>query len=518
MSQPVSHSTLISFRGAAVRSGDRSLFVGTDWDIHLGEHWGIVGPNGSGKSLLAAALAGRVPVVQGTLIHRVEGELVPACDLGGGHARRHHVVLLSQGDHTALATLRSGYHQARWNAGEIQSSPRVDELLTRHSVEAINPFEVLPEPADAGAFAQRQREVIEVFRLTPLLHRRVNQLSDGETRKLLLARATLRGPRVLVLDEPFAGLDVQFRAELRGILDSLAGSGVTLVLATTRPDELPACITHVLQVAECQVQGQGPRAKLKPSRPVDRAAGRARAGAALGPAIVELSSVSVRYGDVTILDRVDFTVRQGEHWAVLGRNGAGKSTLLSLLLADNPQAYANQVRLFGQQRGTGDSIWEVKARIGWMAPELLVHYPAGWRCLEVVLSGFHSSLGLYRPCSAEQTERGRQVLASLQMDALAERPLCSLSQGQQRLVLLARALVGNPELVILDEPCQGLDATFTARVGGAVDRVAQDGRASIIYVTHHEEELPSCITHVLRLEAGRAYASAWTIGRPLRSD
>jgi molybdate transport system ATP-binding protein len=222
--------------------------------------------------------------------------------------------------------------------------------------------------------------------------------------------------------------------------------------------------------------------------------------------MVEMRSVTVRYGETTILDRVDFTLRKGEHWALLGRNGAGKSTLLSLLLADNPQAYANQVWLFGRQRGSGESIWDIKARTGWVAPELLAHYPPSWRCIDVVLSGFHASLGLYQDCTAQETKRGRQVLATLGLETSADQPLLELSQGLQRLVLLARALVANPELLVLDEPCQGLDAIHTQRVTSAVNRVASEGRASVIYVTHHEEELPACITHVLRLENGRSCA------------
>jgi molybdate transport system ATP-binding protein len=221
-------------------------------------------------------------------------------------------------------------------------------------------------------------------------------------------------------------------------------------------------------------------------------------------AVVELRSVTVRYGDAIILDRVNLTVRKGEHWALLGPNGAGKSTLLSLLLADNPQAYANHVCLFGRQRGSGESIWEIKARIGWVAPELLAHYPPSWPCLDVVLSGFHASMGLFRGCTGQEMERGRQVLSTLGLESEANQPLQELSQGTQRLVLLARALVADPELLILDEPCQGLDARHARLVTSAVDRLASEGRASVIYVTHHEEEIPACITHVLRLAAGRA--------------
>ena len=279
-------------------------------------------------------------------------------------------------------------------------------------------------------------------------------------------------------------------------------------MTAAREEEIPACMTHVLFVDECRIVAKrrittrvivhDPTASSVLLEPL--------ASPGAGEAIVEMRLVTVRYGEATILDRVSLVVRRGEHWVLLGPNGAGKSTLLSLLLGDNPQGYANDVRLFGRQRGSGESIWDIKASIGWVAPELLAHYPPSWRCIDVVLSGFHSSLGLYRESTAQETDRSRPALSMLGLEDLADRPLLELSQGQQRLVLLARALVADPELLVLDEPCQGLDAIHAQRVIAAVDRIASEGRASIIFVTHHEEEIPTCITHVLRLVAGRAQA------------
>ncbi len=219
--------------------------------------------------------------------------------------------------------------------------------------------------------------------------------------------------------------------------------------------------------------------------------------------IVELRDVTVRYGATTILDRVSFTMRRGEHWALSGPNGAGKSTLLSLVLADNPQAYANRVRLFGRRRGTGESIWEVKARIGAVSPELHAHYPGGTRVLEAVCSGLTGTLGLYRPCTGEEQARARRWLARFGLGDAEARNLVELSYGSQRLVLVARALVADPELLVLDEPCQGLDADGRRRVIDAVDAAAASARAAVLFVTHRPDELPRCITHALRLEQGR---------------
>jgi molybdate transport system ATP-binding protein len=114
-----------------------------------------------------------------------------------------------------------------------------------------------------------------------------------------------------------------------------------------------------------------------------------------GEAVVDLRDVTVRYGAVTVLDRVSLRVAPGEHWTITGPNGAGKSTLLSLILADNPQAYVNHVEVFGRCRGSGESIWEIKERIGWVSPEIHAYYPAGALALDVVGSGFFGSVGLH---------------------------------------------------------------------------------------------------------------------------
>lgn len=499
---------LVSFHDVAIRSGERLLFAGTNWDILPGEHWAVVGPNGSGKSLLASALAGQVPVVQGTLTHRLSEGVLEAHELGATHARRNQVVLVSLADQRGLLSRHAGYHQARWNASDADSGPTVESLLTRHSVEAFNPFEVLPEQTDGAAFESRRQRAIQLLGLSSLVRRRVKQLSNGEARKLILARALVRGPRLLVLDDPMGGLDQISRADLAAIVDEVARGGTTVVLVTARIDEIPSCITHVLEVDDFHVVRALPRTgkasafnqdpvAVVPPRPIETSTKNT------GEVLIEMKAVTVRYGEAVILDRVDFTLRRGEHWALLGPNGAGKSTLLSLILADNPQAYANHVRLFGTQRGTGESIWDIKARIGWVAPELLLHYPPNWRCLDVVCSGFFASVGLFRACDREQTARGRAVLARLGLEGESEQQLANLSHGNQRLVLLGRALVASPELLILDEPSQGLDARHTRLVNDAVDQVGRENHASIIYVTHHEDEIPSCVTRILRLAAGQ---------------
>ncbi len=502
---------LVSVEGITVLEGGRELFPDTTWTIRHGEHWALLGPSGAGKSLLAAALCGQVPIARGAIRYHFLGE-AEARDARWGWFPRGSVVRVGGEDRRRLADRYSPYHQARWNSSEGGSGDTVRALLTRQSVEALNHYEVLPPAHDEEAYQARVDRVVALFDLAPLLGRRVLQISNGETQKLLLARAVVRAPRLLVLDDPFAGLDVGARELLRAALDELAGGGMHLVVATPRPEDLPACVDRVLLVRDHRVVAQGSRRELvlragRTPRELQAErvhVPRGRAVPGRRPAsLVELRNVSVRYGATTILEGVSFTMRRGEHWALLGPNGAGKSTLLSLVLADNPQAYANEVRLFGRRRGTGESIWEVKARIGEVSPELHAHYPAATRVLDVVSSGLTGTLGLYRACTEEERARARHWLIRFGLAGEEERSLGELSSGAQRLVLVARALVADPELLVLDEPCQGLDAQGRRRVIEAVDAVAADAGAGVLFVSHRPDELPRCITHALRLERGR---------------
>lgn len=216
-----------------------------------------------------------------------------------------------------------------------------------------------------------------------------------------------------------------------------------------------------------------------------------------------MNNVTVSYNGTPVLRQVNWTVRENERWALLGPNGAGKTTLLSLILADNPQAYASDITLFGKRRGTGESIWEIKQNIGWVAPELQLYYPRGATCWDVVCSGWFDSVGLYRECSPQQREAALSWLRRFDLAARAETAFDQVSEGEQRLALLARALVKSPALLVLDEPCQGLDAGNRDRVLQAIEGIGSRPNASMIYVTHRADELPQSITHVLRLNEGR---------------
>ena len=219
--------------------------------------------------------------------------------------------------------------------------------------------------------------------------------------------------------------------------------------------------------------------------------------------VVKLNGVSIRYDDRTILKELDWTVMRGEKWALSGENGAGKSTLLSLVCADNPQSYACDISLFGRKRGTGESIWEIKKHIGYVSPEMHRAYLKNLPAIEIVASGLHDSIGLYKRPHAEQMSVCEWWMEIFGIAALKDSPFLQLSSGEQRLALLARAFVKDPELLILDEPLHGLDTYNRRRVKKIIEAFCHRRDKTMIMVTHYENELPQTITNRLFLKRNR---------------
>jgi len=217
--------------------------------------------------------------------------------------------------------------------------------------------------------------------------------------------------------------------------------------------------------------------------------------------LVRLRNVTVRYGAKVVLDAINWEVKPGERWALTGPNGAGKSTLLSLLNGDNPQAYGKDITLFDRRRGTGESIWDIKRHIGYVSPELLHYFPGQLTCQQVVETGFTDKL-VRAATTPAQRALAQRWLHALHLGGSADLPLRQLPASQQRLVLVARALVKGPPLLLLDEPGQGLDAGQLAHFRSVIDGLCQATSVALVYVSHYATELPASITRALRLAQG----------------
>lgn len=502
MSSHHSKRAFLSIRDAVFRLGDRLVFENLTWQFQRGEQWAIIGPNGSGKSVLGDAIRGRVPLVRGELRYhfRAAPGLSPEEAIG----------------HVAFEDRKSELHgtvvQSRWNSFEEEASILVRDFLSYDRVMEINPFEITSRHKSARPwFERRMRGAINLLQIGGFLSRPLLSLSNGERQRVELARALAQPLRLLILDEPFVGLDRDMREYFHRLLKRLLSTPLRILVITTRVEDLPRNVTHLLRVQDCRVVDAGPREKVLPRGratalrlPIDRKFRRLRSrflsrNGSVRPNLVELRNVTVRYGKRSILRAISWSIRQGESWVLLGPNGAGKTTLLSLILGDNPQAYINEVFVFGRRRGNGESIWHLKKRIGWVSPELQLHFDDRVSAGEVVLSGFQETIGVFEAPTRRQLAAGRRWLSHFGLSESAELPLFSLSAGMQRMALLARALVKRPLLLILDEPCQGLDPAHRDLFIRNVDALIRAGSVTAIFVTHRLEEIPRSISRVLRL-------------------
>lgn len=469
---------LLELRGATVKRGAALLLDGIDWSILPGQQWLVTGPNGCGKTLLMHVLSGRVPVFPGEIRYAEAGLPLQITQVSFEQAQR-------------ILAREQELEETRSYSGSEEEGTRVAAFLGNAS-----------------------SDLLAAFHLEKLLDSPLAVLSNGEMRKVLLIRALQAQLRLLLLDEPFDGLDAASRAALAGIIRQAAAEGRQMILVTHHVDEMEAPFTHLLRLEEGRVVNRGPRRLHPETRP--QANVLPDAGSMLpvpvpeaGPPVVEMRGLRIAYGERVIIEGLNWSVRRGEHWAVVGPNGAGKTTLLRLISADHLQAYANDITLFGRPRGSGESIWEIKQRIGVLSPELQSHYREGLSVRQVVLSGFFDSVGLFRQATPEQALQAQGWLDLLSLDGDA--PYTGCSYGQKRVVLLARALVKNPELLLLDEPCQGLDPDNRRRLIDLVSRVAEQRGTQLIYVTHRREELPRCITHRLEFHpAGERFCVSQT--------
>lgn len=454
--------------------------------LERGEHLAIIGPNGGGKSELVNTLIGKYPL----LMNNVEYDFSPRTSTMAYDNIRYMAFRDTYGD-TAEG---SYYYQQRWNSQDADIYPTIGELM--------------PEGGDP----EMREKLYRLFGIEDLLPKTSILLSSGEMRKFHLTKALLGNPRVLILDNPFIGLDADTRTQLRLLLENLIKeSDLQLILVLSKAEDIPEFITHVVHV-EGMVCGRkqtlSEYRQMQPSPPLrvwDKEKERrllalpVRTDDMKAERIVELHNVSIRYGDRTILKSLDWTVHNGERWALSGENGAGKSTLLSLVCADNPQSYACDITLFDLRRGTGESIWEIKKHIGYVSPEMHRAYLKNLPAIDIVASGLHDSVGLYRRTRPEQLEVCEWWMDVFGIAHLRDRDFLTLSSGEQRLCLLARAFVKDPQLLILDEPLHGLDARNGQMVKEIIDTFCHRPNKTLIMVSHYEEELPTCITHRLHL-------------------
>lgn len=479
----------VHIAGGVVRNPLVRLAESVTFDFLAGEHIAIVGPNGAGKSLLVDMLTGKYPLKEGELTY----DFSPSPTKTAYDNIRYIAFRDTYGSADA-----NYYYQQRWNAHDQEDAPLVSEMLGEVKDDAL------------------KQQLFELFRIEPMLDKKIILLSSGELRKFQLTKTLLTSPRILVMDNPFIGLDAPTRELLFNLLEQLTRLGtLQIVLVLSMLDDIPSFITHVVPVNERKAGEKMEReAYIEAFRSQDVVAPMDELQRRIldlpydntnytSDEVVKLNKVSIRYDDRTILKELDWTVMRGQKWALSGENGAGKSTLLSLVCADNPQSYACDISLFGRKRGTGESIWEIKKHIGYVSPEMHRAYLKNLPAIEIVASGLHDSIGLYKRPKEEQMAVCEWWMDIFGIAALKDTPFLQLSSGEQRLALLARAFVKDPELLILDEPLHGLDTYNRRRVKKVIEAFCSRRDKTMIMVTHYENELPGTITDRLFLKRNR---------------
>ena len=471
----------IEIINARARKPEWSMAEPVTFTLNEGEHIAIVGRNGAGKSMFVDMLTGRHPAFPGMVRYGFDEP----------YNNLKHITFRDTygGDND-----KTYFLQQRWNQMEIdEETPTVGSKLE----EA---YQLAGE--DTPARRALQEHIYELFQLKPLLDKYIILLSSGELRKYKLASSLFTAPKVLIMENPFIGLDAKTRDQLKELMRMLANDqGLQLILVLAKTDDIPDFITHIVEVKDMQVM---PKVAIADWKPKSRPALITKKATPTtiqpdAPKMIEFKKVSIRYGERTILKDLDWTVLQGEHWSLSGQNGSGKSTLLSLVCADNPQSYACDISLFGHKRGSGESIWDIKRRIGYVSPEMHRSYKQNIPAIQIVASGLKDTVGLYVRPSETEREQCRKWLNIFGIGHLADRKFMEMSSGEQRLVLLARAFVKEPDLLILDEPLHGLDDNNRMMVKEIVDKYCEDCSRTLIYVTHYQEELPNCIDHSIFL-------------------
>lgn len=482
---------LFIVKQALCRIGRHAVLKIDHFEVASGEHWCLFGSNGAGKTLLANLISGK----------RVESGSYVCYQTGFDPALDIYAVSFEE-------------QQRLW-----QRDNRLD--ISEYSDKAEDAGTVVLELIDSARSDAEQdhdllSELLTQLELQGVLGKGIRFLSSGQIRRVLIARA-LYGKRagackLLILDDPLESIDKDSRARISHCIEHyLTDDCCSLQLCRRKQDILPG-VTHVAVMDELSLLEQGDATAMRAGNAFENIdARRPRIPAKLPPPIADetddedaqeplivLDNVNAAYGPTPVLSNLSWIMKPWHHVLIEGPNGCGKSTLLSLIDGENHKAYGQAVSLFGRVRGSGETVWEVKARFGIVSNELHNKYVKGWKVLDVVVSGFFNSVGLYDDSGSAENNAARQWLAALGIEALQQHYYHEISFGQQRLALLARAMVKHPRVLILDEPCVGLDDYHRRLILQTLDVIASQLHTNLVYVSHVVGEQPACINQRLR--------------------
>jgi len=498
------HKTLVKLDGLTIKDGLFTILNNINLTIYAGESIAITGASGSGKTILGKVLAGKISDSHGSVTFSPSLKSL---------------MVHQQDQFMYMSGMASTYYGQRYEGQGMEEIPTVGEYLQKVSKK------IKEDVSD-----QNMKKIMSLMQIDEISDRKLLQLSNGERKRTQMAAAMLQTPQLFVVDQPFVGLDVESRKNLTDIFNKQMKMGISMVIICN-PNEIPSGVNNVVKLSKGEISKFVSREEFSLTPEIKKK--RTRVDKNLLTELpnttndfssaVIMKDVHVVMDDELILNKINWQVNKGEQWALLGHNGAGKTTLLSLITADNPQGYSNDLILFDRQRGSGESIWDIKNKIGYVSPELHQYFLRGegiynsipgmkssssytkytsLTCEEVIGSGFNDEIGLATDFTDLQKKIAIHWLSILNLEHLHGRSFLQASMGEQRLLLLGRALVKSPSLLILDEPCQGLDDDQTENFLCILNDICIHLKTTLIYVTHVKERIPSCIDKLLMLKKG----------------
>jgi molybdate transport system ATP-binding protein len=489
----ISHATVHSF--------GKTVFKNLNFTVLEGESWAILGDSGKERTLFLETILGRTTLVEGSIVRPFAADYQQKQrSLGLINSYRDLIAMVSQKyTFRNKSSQQNFYYQQRFNSAESEDTETVETFLRAVGVKEQGDWKLA--------------NVIQLFGLKDLKNKSLIKLSNGETRRLALAEALLKNPKLLLIDMPLVGLDVQTRENFEGILKAIQQSGIQVIM-TSSAGEVPKMIQHVGWISGGKLAIVNNRDSLLPfknegyssfnfsTKVFDGLLTSAKKPLPDQP-LIEMNNITIRYGEKKLLDGVHWKVHPGDKWLIKGHNGAGKSTLVSLLLGENPQAYANDITLFGRKRGSGESIWDIKRPTGFVSAELARYFPVNQTCKKVVASGFFDTMGLFKKLDKEKSHLVERWLEAFQLSHLSQLRLSQVSLEEQRFCLLARAMIKSPALLVLDEASQGMDEEQRARFKATIEYFCEQTNLTLVFISHYNEDFPACITHELELKLGK---------------
>lgn len=452
----------------------------------------FTGTNGCGKSTLAKLLAGQLDGYQGN-IDVPEQTAWLSFDLEAE-------ILAEDRKNDDSEFNGEGIDMGRSAIAVITDQAKQFRLpVAKHQItEALKENEVL-------------NNITTLLRIDTLLAKPFKVLSTGETRKVLIAKALLTNPELLILDNPYAGLDFQSQHYLTCLIADLIKNGIQVLIFDFYREDLPQEIQYLGYLVDGELIAFDRKEQVINSDMWQRQQSQYQLPEQLTEApfypelspelpLLSLTDVSVSFADKAVFNRLNWQFDHGQHWQILGPNGCGKSTLLAMISGDSSKAYGQNISLFGRKRGTGESIWDIKKHYGIVSNSLHRDSLRTGTVQQTLVSGFYDSIGLYNQATKQQVILANQWLTLLGLLDKKQMAFKDLSYGEQRLVLIARAMVKMPLILILDEPCQGLDSINKSKVLALIDHIAMHGRSHILFVSHNPNEQLSCISHQLIFE------------------